>query len=57
MPRTQPPEGPWLLGSTTPTPYQVRVQRSGVRPGVDLTALNRLADELEDDASIGVRDS
>ncbi len=39
------------------TPYQVRVQHSGVRPGVDLTALNRLADELEDDASIGVRDS
>ncbi len=32
------------------SPYRVRVHHSGVRPGVDVTALNRLADELDDDA-------
>lgn len=30
-------------------PYRVRVHHSRVRAGVDVTALNRLADELEDD--------
>lgn len=38
-------------------PYRVRPHRSGVRTGVDLTALNRLADELEDDALLGREDS
>lgn len=32
------------------TPYRVRPHRSGVRPGIDITSLNRLADEIEDDA-------
>lgn len=40
-------------GLTTPTPdaapYAVRVHHSGVRPGIDVTALNRLADEIGDD--------
>lgn len=37
--------------TTTPdaAPYAVRVHHSGVRPGIDVTALNRLADEIEDD--------
>lgn len=30
--------------------YQLPVHHSGVRPGVDVTALNRLADELDDEA-------
>ena len=30
--------------------YIVRVHHSGVRPGIDVTALNALADEFEDDA-------
>ncbi len=34
-------------------PYHVRVHHSGLRPGVDVTALNRLADELEDDGLLG----
>lgn len=48
-------------GLTAATPqapaYQVRVHHSGVRPGVDTTALNRLADELENDALTGSRES
>lgn len=32
------------------SPYRITTHHSGVRPGVDVTALNRLADELEDDA-------
>ena len=39
------------------TPYSVRVHHSGVRPGIDVTALNRLADELEDDALVAGRDA
>lgn len=39
------------------TPYTVRVHHSGVRPGIDVTALNRLADELEDDALVAGRDA
>ena len=31
------------------SPYRVRAHHSGVRPGVDRSALNRLADELDDD--------
>ena len=40
------------LAETAPTvpPYRVRSHRSAVRPGVDSSALNRLADEFEDDA-------
>ncbi len=38
-------------------PYRVRVHHSGVRPGVEMTALNRLADELEDDALTAGRGS
>lgn len=38
-----------------PPPYRVRPHHSGLRPGVDVTALNRLADELEDDAVIASR--
>lgn len=34
-------------------PYRVRAHHSAVRPGIDVTALNRLADELEDDALLG----
>ncbi|WP_226346933.1 hypothetical protein [Agilicoccus flavus] len=30
-------------------PYRIRAHRSAVRPGVDVTALNRLADEMDDD--------
>lgn len=32
-----------------PETYRHRTHRSGVRPGFDITALNRLADELEDE--------
>lgn len=46
-------------GLTEATPaaaaYSVRVHHSGVRPGVDVTALNRLADELDDDALLAGR--
>ena len=37
-------------GAPAAPAYRVRVHHSEVQPGVDLTALNRLADELEDDA-------
>ncbi len=36
-------------------PYRVRPHHSAVRAGVDLTALNRLADELDTDAAVGPR--
>lgn len=36
----------------TPDPYELHTHHSGVRPGIDITALNRLADELEDDALV-----
>ncbi len=35
--------------------YRVRSHHPGVRPGIDVTALNRLADELEDDGLIASR--
>lgn len=35
------------------SPYRVRAHHSAVRPGVDVTALNRLADELDDDELLG----
>lgn len=38
------------LGTPDLSPYRVRAHHSAVRPGVDVTALNRLSDELEDDA-------
>lgn len=31
-------------------PYRVRVHESSLRPGIDRSGLNRLADELEDEA-------
>lgn len=34
-------------------PYRLRVHHSAVRPGIDITALNRLADELDDDRLAG----
>jgi len=43
------------LTATAPqlSPYQIRPHHSGPRPGVDVTALNRLADEPESDAALG----
>jgi hypothetical protein len=35
-------------------PFRVAVHESDVRPGLDLTGFNRLADELEDEAIIEV---
>lgn len=45
------------LTEATPevAPYRVRVHHSGVRPGVDVTALNRIADELDDDGFLGAQ--
>ncbi len=34
-------------------PYRVKVHRTKLRPGIDPTSLNRLADELEDEALLG----
>lgn len=42
-------------GGADVAPYRVRAHQSGVRPGVDVTALNRLADELEDDGLLGLQ--
>jgi len=40
-----------LAGRRVPTaPYVLPTHRTGLMPGVDPGALNRLADELEDDA-------
>jgi hypothetical protein len=33
-------------------PYRVRPHRTTMRPGIDPGALNRLADELEDEAAV-----
>ncbi|MEU4762498.1 hypothetical protein AB0H12_04540 [Actinosynnema sp. NPDC023794] len=38
---------------TRQEPYRLKPHRSAVRPGFDLAGLNRLADELEDEAVIG----
>lgn len=35
-----------------PRPYRVQPHRTTLRPGIDLGALNKLADELEDEAVI-----
>lgn len=35
--------------------YQVAVHQTALKPGLDRAALNRLADELEDDATFGKR--
>jgi KaiC/GvpD/RAD55 family RecA-like ATPase len=35
-------------------PYRLEVHESELRPGLDLTGFNRLADELEDEAIIEV---
>lgn len=34
--------------------YRVQPHKTTLRPGVDLEGLNKLADELEDDAVIGI---
>ncbi|MEI2775483.1 MAG: hypothetical protein V9G19_05810 [Tetrasphaera sp.] len=44
-----------LETGTDVAPYRVRPHRSGVRAGVEMTALNRLADELEDDELLAGR--
>lgn len=41
-----------LAAAPEVSPYRVRPHHAGPRPGVDVTALNRLADELEDDTTI-----
>ncbi|WP_281353596.1 hypothetical protein [Phytoactinopolyspora mesophila] len=33
--------------------YKVVPHHSGIRPGVDLAGLNRLADEIEDEPTVG----
>ena len=33
-------------------PYRVKVHRSVLGPGIDASALNRLVDELEDEATL-----
>lgn len=39
-------------------PYRVKVHHSALRPGLDLTGFNKLADELEDEAILeGARPS
>ena len=35
-------------GKTTQKPFRVEARRMGLRPGIDPTKLNQLADELED---------
>ncbi len=35
-----------------PAPYRVSPHRTTLRPGIDAEGLNRLADELEDDAVV-----
>jgi len=36
-------------GPTQRRPFRVRARRLGLRPGIDPTKLNQLADELEDE--------
>jgi hypothetical protein len=36
-------------------PYRVKAHRSALAPGVDASGLNRLADELEDEAVVAKR--
>lgn len=40
------------LAEEPEAPYRVKVHRTKLRPGIDPTSLNRLADELEDEASL-----
>jgi CTP:molybdopterin cytidylyltransferase MocA len=40
------------LANTPPRPYRTVVHKAELRPGIDPAALNRLADELEDEAVI-----
>ncbi len=37
-------------GTPRPEPYTLSPHHSAVRPGIDLTGFNRLADEFEDEA-------
>lgn len=36
------------------TPYQMRVHHAALAPGLDLAGFNKLADELEDEAIMGL---
>ena len=38
--------------SSTTRAYRVRPHHTSLRPGIDATALNKLADELEDEAVV-----
>ena len=40
-------------GTPAVAPYVLRPHRSDVRAGVDVSALNRLADDLEDEEIVG----
>lgn len=40
-------------GQASVEPYRVRPHQTTLRPGVDPAGLNRLADELEDEAVLG----
>jgi hypothetical protein len=40
------------LADAADTPYRVKVHRSELSAGIDPGALNRLADELEDEATL-----
>jgi hypothetical protein len=40
-------------GPDSVEPYRVRPHQTTLRPGVDPSGLNRLADELEDEAVLG----
>ena len=39
-------------GSRPAAPYRVRPHKTTLRPGIDAGALNRLADEIEDEAVV-----
>ncbi|HVU51965.1 MAG TPA: antitoxin [Polyangia bacterium] len=43
------------LAEAPVAPYRLKPHRSTLAPGVDASALNRLADELEDDAILAKR--
>jgi hypothetical protein len=43
------------LAESTTAPYRVKAHKSVLGPGVDASALNRLVDEIEDEAVIAKR--
>lgn len=40
-------------GAPTAPPYRHRTHHSKVRPGIEVNALNRVADDLDDEALLG----